>query len=102
MNRTTASGRRRWIDAVCVAIAVLVVFVTRVSPLAVAPQQQQKPVFRAGAHFVNVDAYPTRDGQVIEGLTKDDFDIYEDDKPQKIETFEFISAEARPPDDERS
>ena len=64
--------------------------------------QTQKPVFRVGAHFVSVDAYPTRDGNIVEGLTKDDFDIYEDDKPQTIDTFEFISADARPPDDERS
>jgi VWFA-related protein len=66
------------------------------------PQQTQKPVFRVGAHFVSVDAYPTKDGKILQGLTKDDFDIYEDDKPQKIDTFEFISADARPPDDERS
>jgi VWFA-related protein len=66
------------------------------------PQQTQKPVFRVGAHFVSVDAYPTRNGKILEGLTKDDFDIYEDDKPQTIDTFEFISADARPPDDERS
>jgi len=62
---------------------------------------QQKPVFRVGAHFVSVDAYPTRDGKIVEGLTRDDFDVYEDNTPQKIETFEFISAAARPPDDER-
>jgi hypothetical protein len=64
-----------------------------------AQQQGTKPVFRVGAHFVSVDAYPTRDGRIVEGLSKDDFEIYEDDKPQKVETFEFISADARPPDD---
>lgn len=64
-------------------------------------QQTQRPVFRVGAHFVSVDAYPTRDGKIIEGLQQGDFDIYEDDRPQKIETFEFISASTRPPDDER-
>ena len=67
-----------------------------------AQQQGTKPVFRVGAHFVSVDAYPTRDGRIVEGLSKDDFEIYEDDKPQRVETFEFISADARPPDDERS
>ena len=63
--------------------------------------QSQKPIFRVGAHFVSVDAYPARDGKIVEGLTKDDFDVYEDNTPQKIETFEFISADTRPPDDER-
>jgi len=62
---------------------------------------QQKPVFRVGAHFVSVDAYPTRDGKIVEGLTRDDFDVYEDNAPQKVETFDFISADTRPPDDER-
>ncbi len=82
-----------------------------ISLIAAAPQNppqsptqatDQRPVFRVGAHFVSVDAYPTHDGKIVEGLSKDDFDVYEDDKPQKIETFEYISADARPPDDERS
>src|SRR5579872_2302956 len=72
-----------------------------VSPQA-QPQAGPKPVFRVGAHFVSVDAYPSRDGKIVEGLTKDDFEVYEDDKPQKVETFEYVSADARPPDDERS
>jgi len=54
------------------------------------PQQQQPPVFRTDAHFVTVDAYPTRDGKIIEGLTPDDFIVEEDGKPQRVESFEFI------------
>jgi VWFA-related protein len=50
----------------------------------------QRPVFRAGAHFVRVDAYPTKDGRLLEGLTRDDFEVFEDGAPQAIETFEFI------------
>jgi VWFA-related protein len=53
-------------------------------------QAQQRPVFRAGTHFVRVDAYPTQDGQIVEGLEADDFEILEDGKPQKVETVEFI------------
>jgi len=86
-------------------------FVVFAPPWRGSPQAQQeaaarpqgtKPVFRVGAHFVSVDAYPSKDGKIVEGLAKDDFEIYEDDKPQKIDTFEYISADARPPDDERS
>jgi VWFA-related protein len=55
------------------------------------PQPQARPpVFRAGANFVVVDAYPRKDGRFVEGLTKDDFQILEDGKPQAVEFFEFI------------
>jgi VWFA-related protein len=53
----------------------------------------QRPVFRAGAVLVTVDAYPQRDGQIVEGLTPADFDILEDGKPQKVETFDFVRVE---------
>ena len=46
---------------------------------------QQPPVFRSGAHYVRVDAYPARDGRPILGLTSTDFELLEDGKPQTIE-----------------
>jgi VWFA-related protein len=52
--------------------------------------QQRPPVFRAGAYFVAVDAYPRKDGKLVEGLTKADFQILEDGKPQAVDTLEFI------------
>ncbi|MGH9310121.1 MAG: VWA domain-containing protein [Vicinamibacterales bacterium] len=55
-----------------------------------AKQEAQRPTFRSGAHYVRVDAYPTRDGKPIPGLTADDFELLEDGKPQAIETFEYI------------
>jgi VWFA-related protein len=63
---------------------------------------QQRPVFRAGAHYVRVDAYPTgKDGRILEGLTKDDFEIYEDGKPQTIEKAELITFDTWTPEAER-
>jgi VWFA-related protein len=51
----------------------------------------QRPLFRGGARFVRVDVYPTdRDGRPIEGLKQEDFEIYEDGKPQQVDTFEFV------------
>jgi hypothetical protein len=58
-------------------------------------------VFRAGAHYVRVDAYPTRDGKIIEGLTKDDFEIFEDGAPQAIESSEYITFDTWTPEAER-
>jgi VWFA-related protein len=64
--------------------------------------QPRPPVFRAGAHYVRVDAYPTgKDGKIIEGLTKDDFEIYEDGKLQAIDNFEYLKFETWTPDGER-
>jgi hypothetical protein len=66
-----------------------------------AQQQPQRPVFRSGAIFVSVDAYPRKDDKVVEGLTKTDFEIFEDGKPQAVEAFEFIRVSPITPDDER-
>ena len=33
------------------------------------------PVFRGGTTLVQVDAYPTKDGKIVEGLTKADFEV---------------------------
>jgi hypothetical protein len=74
--------------AACVAGGVYAQQATQAPP---PPQQPQQPVFRAGVNFVQVDAYPTGpDGKIIEGLSAADFQIFEDGKPQRIESSEFI------------
>ena len=62
---------------------------------------QQRPVFRGGTHFVRVDAYPTQDGRIVEGLGADNFEILEDGKPQMIEWFDFLKFETFTPGAER-
>lgn len=62
---------------------------------------QQRPVFRSDAHFVIVDAYPVRDGKVVEGLTAADFVVKEDGVPQTIDTFEFVEGSAPAPESAR-
>ncbi len=57
------------------------------------PPQQRPPVFRGGTNFVLVDAYPQRDGRLVEGLTVADFEVREDGKPQQVESFEFVRVE---------
>jgi len=64
-------------------------------------QDQRPPVFRGGANFVYVDAYPRLDGRLVEGLRADDFQIFEDGTLQKIETFELIRSEPNTPDADR-
>jgi VWFA-related protein len=66
-----------------------------------AQDQVQRPVFRSDAHFVTVDAYPLRDGKVVEGLTAGDFVLLEDGVPQKVELFEFVGGAAPEPETTR-
>jgi len=61
---------------------------------------QQRP-FRTGAHYVRVDAYPSRDGKPVLGLTAADFELLEDGKPQTIDALEFIDHPAFTPLGER-
>ncbi len=63
-----------------------------------ATQAQQRPVFRGGTHFVRVDAYPTADGKIVENLKPEDFEILEDNKPQQIDSFDFVKFESFTPD----
>ena len=66
------------------------------------PQKpQQPPTFRTGVNLVRVDAYPSRDGKIVEGLTVDDFEVLEDGVRQKVESFQFVEFEQNAPLEER-
>ena len=70
------------------AITVFALLAAGVSMLAAQPQQ---PI-RVGTNFVRVDAYPTRNGQIVDGLQAADFEVLEEGVEQKIETFEHVVA----------
>ncbi len=71
------------------------------APLWAQEPQQPRPIFRSDAHFVTVDAYPIRDGKVVEGLTAADFVVEEDGQPQAIENFEFVEGASGAPETSR-
>ncbi len=55
------------------------------------PAGQQPPVFRAGINFVRVDVIVTdKTGAAVTNLKPTDFEITEEGKPQKIETFKYV------------
>ena len=54
------------------------------------PPQQPPPRFRAETNLVRVDAYATKDGVPVQDLTAEDFEVFEDNAPQKIDSFEHI------------
>src|SRR4051812_9487036 len=52
---------------------------------------QPPPVFRAGINFVRVDVIISdKSGNPVGDLQQSDFDVTEDGKPQKIETFKLV------------
>jgi VWFA-related protein len=71
-------------------------------PALLTAQDQPMPRFRAGANLVRVDAYVSVNETPVVDLKAEDFLVYEDDKPQKVENFELIRArEAVPPHERR-
>ncbi len=53
-------------------------------------QPQRQPVFRAGANFVRVDVYATRNDAAVQDMRKDEFEVLEDGVPQIVDTFEHV------------
>jgi VWFA-related protein len=72
--------------AVALATAVGLLATSQTAPT----QDQPPPKFRVGANFVRIDAYPMKDGKPVLGLKAEDFEIFEEGTPQRIETFEHI------------
>src|SRR5436190_20165248 len=55
------------------------------------PPGQPAVIFKAEVDYVDVDATVTdRQGKFVSGLTKDDFVVLEDGKPQKVEMFSLV------------
>jgi VWFA-related protein len=51
----------------------------------------EQPRYRGGANLVRVDAYISKDGVAVADLTANDVEVFEDDKPQKLESFELVT-----------
>src|SRR5689334_7644017 len=58
-----------------------------------APAPQQPPItFRAEVNYVEVDTRVLdKDGKFITGLKPEDFQVFEDGKPQKVSTFSLVN-----------
>jgi VWFA-related protein len=71
------------------SILVIAVTLLTASPSAQTPSQP-RPVFRSGTELVTVNVVVRdKSGAVVRGLTRDDFTVAEDGKPQTITSFDF-------------
>jgi len=58
-----------------------------------------QPVFRTGINFVRVDVIATdKQGMPVTDLSLNDFEVFEDGKPQAVETFRLIKVDAVAPE----
>src|SRR5215212_2084943 len=59
-------------------------------------QPQRPPVIRSGINFVSVDVIVTdkKTGEVVLDMKQDDFEVREDKKPQKVDTFDVVKIDA--------
>jgi VWFA-related protein len=107
---------RRAVLTGALAVAGLVGAAAQQAPPPARPAPQQEPpetqplppvTFRAEIDYVEVDAVVTDErGNLVKGLSKEDFEVFEDGKPQKVaffssvvipvERFERFVNEARP------
>lgn len=62
------------------------------TPQQPAPGSVPQATFKVEVNIINVDAIVTDEqGSSVAGLTIDDFELFDDGKPQKIETFSYVS-----------
>src|SRR5689334_8829555 len=78
-------------------VIVVMLFVLAAAPEArQAPQapQPQVPIFKAGTDLVRVDVTVTQRGdEPVSDLKIEDFELFEDDQPQTVETLKFIQVD---------
>ena len=66
---------------------------------ALAQQPQQQPTFKVSVNVVDVDVtVKDAQGNFVSGLGADDFEVFEDGKPQTIQTFWYIELPVERPD----
>jgi VWFA-related protein len=75
----------------------MLVLASLIAPVAQQPAPPaQGPTFRVAVDFVEVDAVVTdRNGKFVRGLTKDDFEVFEDGKPQTVTTLTVVDLPTR-------
>ncbi len=74
------------------AVALLVAGVTGAAAMQTRPQEPPPGTFRSSTSLVEVDVIvKDKDGRFVSGLTADDFEVFEEGKPQPIQHFYLVT-----------
>jgi VWFA-related protein len=78
--------------ALCLLVAIgRPAKLTAQAPTQQNPQGPPSVTFQVEVNYVDVDAIVTDEqGNFVTGLTRDDFEVFEDGKPQKIDMFSYV------------
>ena len=80
-------------------LLVAVTLLLGASGAAQAPQTPPSVTFQVEVNYVDVDAIVTdENGNFVTGLTREDFEVFEDGKPQKVEMFSYVELPVERPD----
>lgn len=55
------------------------------------PQNSPQPTFRSEANYIRVDVYPTLNGAPLTDLRREDFELYDENVLQTIDTVEHVA-----------
>jgi VWFA-related protein len=70
-------------------------------PAGTQPVATQPTPFRTGINVVRVDVLVTDNkGEAVKGLTQADFELSEDNKPQKVDSFRYVEVSGNPAEGE--
>ncbi|MGH9147342.1 MAG: VWA domain-containing protein, partial [Vicinamibacterales bacterium] len=89
------TSRVRVVIGVCSLMALVVTVFGQGS------DQPPRPTCRTEANYVRVDVFPTRDGQPVPDLGQDEFELFDEGVPQKIEQFERVVIRGNVPQEQR-
>src|SRR6478672_10528770 len=81
--------------------AAALVVAAGAAALTARPQDQPPPTFKAEANYIRVDVYPTLNGAPVTDLRREDFDVYDENALQTIDTFEHVTIRAAGPQEVR-
>ena len=82
-----------------VAAAMLIGAGLKAGTTTVMAQAPPSVTFQVEVNYVDVDTIVTDEkGNFVTGLTREDFEVFEDGKPQKLEMFSYVELPVERPD----
>ncbi|HXW06373.1 MAG TPA: VWA domain-containing protein [Vicinamibacterales bacterium] len=97
----TSRRLHRTAGLVCLFLGAPLLLAQAPSPGQPAPRPAGQPPIRTGVNLVRVDVYPSKDGAPVMDLRAEDFEVFEDGAPQRLESFEHVVVRSAGPQEDR-